>query len=114
MHESGVAQKMVQAVLKAAQDHGAGKVETVYVRLGQLEHISPESLEQHFRHAAKGTGAEHARLVCEEVAGRARCRACGAEFDSDLHPVVCLHCDSRQVELISGLELEVVSIDVPQ
>ncbi|MFQ6131447.1 MAG: hydrogenase maturation nickel metallochaperone HypA [Armatimonadota bacterium] len=114
MHESGVAENMVKAVLKAAREHGADTVEAVHVRLGQIEHISPESLEEHFRHAAEGTGAEGARLICEEVPGRARCRACDAQFDTDLRPVLCPECDSREVELVSGLELEVVGIDVPE
>jgi hydrogenase nickel incorporation protein HypA/HybF len=64
-----------------------------------------------FELVAAGTVAEGARLEIEQPPGRAHCRSCGADFDLP-DPILLCPCGSADVQVISGRELAIVSMEV--
>jgi hydrogenase nickel incorporation protein HypA/HybF len=90
------------------------RVERVTVRVGRLTAVVPDSLRYHFDVLTPGTSLEGAELVIEEIPIRGRCADCVAEFEIDTLSFVCPRCGSGFVELYSGRELEVVSLETAE
>ena len=63
MHETGVIKSLVREVERIAHGYGSARVRTVRVRLGALCPLSEGHLLERFHYEARGTVAEHARLV---------------------------------------------------
>ncbi len=87
-------------------------VSQVTVRVGRLTTVIPASLRYHFDLLAPGTVLEGATLLVEEVPIRGRCSDCAAGFEIETLSFTCPACGSGFVELTSGRELQVVSLDV--
>ena len=67
MHERSVMNDLMNKILTLASEQKAKKVTKVSVRLGALSHMSPSHFKEHFEIAAKGTLAEGAEIVAEEI-----------------------------------------------
>lgn len=111
MHELSLA----GAVVNTVEKHAAGRpVSAVYLRVGRLRQVVPETLEFYFGFVADGTACAGARLVQELVPALLRCRPCGREWEIDLPDFHCGVCGGADVEVVSGQELQVESIDVEE
>jgi hydrogenase nickel incorporation protein HypA/HybF len=111
MHEFSIA----SAVVDTAVRHAAGRrVTVVTVRCGRLRQVVADSLEFAFGILARETLCEGARLEQQVVPARLRCGACGHEFEIDLPVFRCTACASTDVEVLTGEELEVESIEVSE
>lgn len=113
MHELAIAEELLRIVLQELEPWGAGaRVRRVRVRIGQLSGVVPEALRFAFEAIAQGGPAEGASLELEEVPFRVRCGACGAEGAPEGPFLLCPRCGGPQVEVISGRELELASMEV--
>ncbi|GAA3745705.1 hydrogenase maturation nickel metallochaperone HypA [Streptomyces tremellae] len=108
MHELALTQGVVDAVCEAAEGR---HVEAVTVRVGVLTAVVPDAMRFCFDLVTAGTVAEGARLEIDQPAGAARCRACAADFPLD-GPVLLCPCGSADVQVVSGRELQIVSMRV--
>jgi hydrogenase nickel incorporation protein HypA/HybF len=104
MHELAIAQRIVEI---ACERSAGARVLRVVVRVGELAAVSPDALRFCLDEVARDTLAAGARFDLVEVAGRARCRACGGEVELGR----CV-CGGTDVDWISGHELEVVEMEV--
>ena len=108
MHELAITQSIVDAVT----DHtGGAKVAAVQLRVGKLSGVVPDAMRFCFEMVTDGTTLEGARLEIQEPEGRGRCRRCGDDFVLP-DPVLLCPCGSADVELLSGRELSVTSVEV--
>lgn len=112
MHELSIAQALVEQVEKVVLAEGALHANKVMIAVGALSGADPEALRGAFPLVSEGTAAEQAELIIEVVAARVRCSACGSETVAENYFVGCAVCGSREVELISGRELHVQSIEL--
>jgi hydrogenase nickel incorporation protein HypA/HybF len=109
MHEFSIA----SAVVDTAVAHAAGRrVTVVSVRTGRLRQVVPDSLEFAFGILSRETVCEGARLEQEVVPAVLRCTGCAHEFEIDVPVFRCAACAGTDVEVRSGEELEVESIEV--
>jgi hydrogenase nickel incorporation protein HypA/HybF len=108
VHELGLCEAVVDAIERRA---GERPVARVTVRVGLLNHVHPDAFAQSFAIAAMGTIAEDAtaELVLLPISGR--CRGCATEFMTDEVVVVCPRCTSMEVEILSGDELVLETIE---
>lgn len=102
MHELGLAEGLLSAVVGVAGDH---PVTRVRVSVGALQRVVPDSLEFGFRLVAEGTVCEAARLEIVPLPVRVRCAACGVESRSEEEPVGCPACGAGAIEMLSGAEV---------
>lgn len=108
MHEMALTQGVVDAVC----EHAAGRrVHSVKVEVGALCEMAPESMRFYFGLATEGTLADGARLDIEGRPGTAHCNSCGAEFELSELNLSC-RCGSTDVDVLSGREMKILSIDV--
>jgi len=122
LHELAIAQAIVAAAERAAEDR---PVTVVRVRIGRLRQVVPESLPFYFDLAAQlSPQCEGAALEWERVDSLLRCGACGEEWDPAPPPAEdeaglivrfrCPSCESGDHSVVSGDELVVESIDVEE
>jgi hydrogenase nickel incorporation protein HypA/HybF len=111
MHELAIA----ESVLAIVERHAAGRrVVEVQVRVGHLRQVVPSALEFAFELAGRGTVAEGATLVLEQVAAAGRCRACGERTTFAAFPFVCEACGEWDIELTQGQELQVEALELEE
>ncbi len=112
MHELSVTEQLLNVVLEHARKAGAKEVLKVNVVIGDLTGFVNESVQFYFEILSKGTEAEKASLAIVRIPARARCRACGKEFQPDGGGWHCPHCGGLIEEVTAGRELYVESIEV--
>ncbi len=128
MHEYSIACEIWQSVLKAVRAHPASQpaeklqVRSVTVEIGDLNLIEPEQLSFWLEQLAAHEGSPGIKLKLQPLPGRVKCRECGEEGVLEkqeeniwLVPLMlpaCPNCGSRNVEVIGGRELRVVSAEV--
>jgi hydrogenase nickel incorporation protein HypA/HybF len=113
MHEMGIALQIVEiATASLPPDLGAARVAAVNLKIGKLAAVVPESLRFCFDVAVKDTPLAGARLVIEELAVVARCKDCNAKWTIDEPVFTCKTCQSGSLEILSGRELDIESIEV--
>jgi len=112
MHELSIAQALVEQVEAAAANEHALRVVRVVITVGALSGVDPEALRSLFPLVAEGTVTADAELAVEQVAARVRCRACGFESPVEEYFIGCSTCDSKDVELVAGRELNITSIEL--
>ena len=116
MHELSICQGIVETATAALLDlsRPLPPVTTVTVRIGRLTGVVPDSLRYYFDLLAPDTALAGAALVIEEVPIRGCCADCSARFTIDVLCFTCPACGSGFVELLSGRELQVVSLDTAE
>ncbi|MGV0834731.1 hydrogenase maturation nickel metallochaperone HypA/HybF [Mycolicibacterium thermoresistibile] len=108
MHEMALTQSVVDAVC----DHAGGRrVHSVRVEVGALCAVVPDAMTFCFELACAGTAADGARLDLEVRPATAYCRTCGEHFELP-DPIMLCPCGSADVELRTGRELRILSMEV--
>ena len=111
MHEFSVASAVVDTAVRHAQGR---RVLSVRVRCGRLRQVVPDSLEFAFGVLSRDTLCDGAVLEQELVPARLRCGACAREWEIELPVFRCPDCGTAAVDVLSGEELEVDSIEIEQ
>ncbi|MET7606933.1 hydrogenase maturation nickel metallochaperone HypA [Streptomyces avermitilis] len=112
MHEMSIALAVIDQVEQAARQAGdVTAVRSVRLQVGELAGVVPDSLSFCFELACAGTVLEGADLVTEAVPGRARCAPCVREWAVGMPPrLSCPECGGATTDLLSGRELQIVSV----
>jgi hydrogenase nickel incorporation protein HypA/HybF len=83
----------------------------VHLRVGKLSGVLPDAMRFCFDLISDGTTLSGAELLIEEPPGITHCRICGQDATMpDMIPLC--PCGSADVEIISGRELMVTSVEV--
>lgn len=111
MHELSVS----AAVVDTAARHATGRpVTVVRLRVGALRQVVPDSLHFYFGIVSRDTVCEGARLELELIGARLRCSGCETEWSVDVPAFRCPSCGGAAVDVLTGNELEVESIEVEE
>ena len=111
MHEVGIAQAILEHALGAAQSNGITRIAKLQLRIGVFSGVVDDALRFSFEVASQGTKAEGAVLEVDNVPLRVRCIDCGRE--KEIQPILfqCPSCGSRSVNILTGQELSLDSIE---
>lgn len=113
MHEAAIAQNIIEE-LGGRIENGEinGRVRTIYVSVGRLTAVVPDNLCFLFEVLAEDSVLAGASLAIEHIPVRIRCIDCKADVeieDIDFH---CTRCGSANVDIASGRELMIESVEV--
>ena len=121
MHEMPV----TQAMLSMALDHANGRrVTDVYLQVGKMSAIVPDTVEVFFEYLSKGTLAEGAELHFEIVPMEMTCQDCGQQIDLsewiESRPQTIMQrafergcvCGSKNLRVSQGVSFGLSSINV--
>ena len=115
MHEMGIAMEVLRIAQESVPAEMVGvRIQRIHLKVGQLSAVVPESLRFCFEVAAKETIADGAELAIEEIKVNARCKDCMHEWSVDEAVFVCPACDSGNIDLLSGRELNIESIEIEE
>ena len=115
MHEMGIALQIIEISTGAIPPEMRGvAVESVNLKVGKLTAVVPDSLRFCFDVATKDTPLAGAKLNIEQTPIVARCRECGAETTIEEARFVCGECSSGNLDVVSGRELTVTSIEMAE
>lgn len=114
MHEMSIVEALLDTVRQEVGTTELARVQTVRVRLGQLRLVVPETLTFCYAAATRATSLAGSQLEIKEVAARAQCRECGAEFPVEENWFECSRCHALNGTLLAGNELDLVSIELKE
>jgi hydrogenase nickel incorporation protein HypA/HybF len=109
MHELSLTQSMVDAIVERMGD---ARITRVRLEIGKLSGVVVDSIRFCFDLVAAGTAVEGAALEVEEPSGSCRCRDCSERFTVDDPIVLCPRCDGANVEVLSGRDIRIRSVEV--
>lgn len=112
MHELSITEHLLDYCLKEAQKQGAVKIRVIRICVGRLKGIVPECIQVYLDMLSEGTIAEGARIEAHFLPVRVRCRDCGKEGEITPHSLKCPHCGSLRLQLLSGKEFYIKSMEV--
>ena len=112
MHELAITQSMFDLVLEQAKQAEAKKVGKINLVIGEMTGVVGDCVQFYFDFISKGTIAEQAALSFKMIPTTARCRSCGKLFELKEFDWTCPYCQGNSMEIISGKELFVESIEV--
>jgi len=111
MHELAIAENLVNIVKDVAAGEKLSKVTKVTVCFGKMVQVVPDLFETAFRAAVADTVAGDAELDIEVLPLKIRCNTCNTVTGPEDYCFVCSTCGSSDIEIESGRELYVKSIE---
>ena len=114
MHEMGIAIQIMNIVQQSLPPGEPLRVKSINLKVGKLTAIVAPSLKFCMEVITKDTPAEGAELVITEVPVVVACTECGEETEINEPPFACRACGSNKVEILSGREMIVESIEVEE
>ncbi|MFO7709091.1 MAG: hydrogenase maturation nickel metallochaperone HypA [Desulfobacterales bacterium] len=115
MHEMGIALQIIEiATASIPAELVSPKVEKVNLKIGKLAAVVSDSLRFCFDIATRDTPLAGAELAIEETPVVARCKECNTRWTIDEPAFICRDCGSGSLEILSGRELDIVSIEIAQ
>lgn len=124
MHEFSVASAMQQTILKAAAEHGAAKVLSVQMEIGELSFLNPEQVQFWLTELTRDTVADGAEFVIHVGKARIRCCHCHYQgampveedplFHFRLPSLTCPRCASTEVQIEQGREVLIRNMELLQ
>lgn len=114
MHELGICRSLIDVALAAMNERGMARPATALtVEVGRFTSVVPDSLRFYFDVLRSGTLLENAELEIASIPLRTRCRTCLTEREPEQPSLLCPDCGGV-LEIVSGRELRLVSIDIPE
>jgi len=112
MHELGITQSILSIAVEKASEVQASRVTKINLIIGELSGVVNECVEFYFDLLSKDTIAAQASLSFERTPNKLRCRECNTVFSPNDLDWTCPDCHQANVEIISGRECRVESIEV--
>ena len=113
MHEVGIMESALGAVLTEARSRAARRVHRIVLRIGTLSGVDGEALRFAFDAVAQGTMAADAALEIQDVPALAHCPACDVDFAVTAGFIfACPRCGNLSGDIRQGRELELSRIEM--
>ncbi len=114
MHELSIMSNIFDIVIEHAEKNKATKINAVNLKIGVLSDIIPDWAQMYFDMLTKETIAENAKLNIDRVPASYKCRECDhvTNLEEGEWNFFCEKCESADIELLTGRELSVVSIEI--
>ena len=113
MHELSVTNSIVETVLRYAEEHGAKRILTIRLGVGELSDMNEEWIQRYFDRLSNGTLAEEASIRIERIAPGFQCHECKTDFDMKLvDSVRCPSCGGTNCTLERGREFFIEEMEI--
>jgi hydrogenase nickel incorporation protein HypA/HybF len=104
---------IVDLATKEAAKHDASTIEEIELDIGCLSGIEMDSFEFAWKQGVKRTILKSATKKVNRIEGKARCFDCNTHFNMVQLYDGCPNCNSHLAEIISGKELKVKTMVLP-
>ena len=97
MHETAVAESILQTILQQAEQVNAKPVSAI-ISCGQFNALNDECMQFAFETAAGGTDCEGMTLTTKHIPLQAKCKQCQTVFEFDIYAPACKQCQSHEFD----------------
>lgn len=111
MHEIHLAEDLLVKIKEKAKARGLSKVSKIKVKVGEMHTVGADELKFGFEMISKGNIIEGAIFEVEITPLAAKCSKCSKEIKEKTLKLDCPNCGSPHMEIVSGKELLVESIE---
>lgn len=112
MHELSITEHLLDYCIREAERQNASKIRVIRLCIGQLNGLVPDCIQVYLDMLSEGTIAEGARIEAEFPPVKVRCRDCGLAGEITPHHLSCPVCGSLRLEILSGKEFYIKSMEV--
>jgi len=112
MHEYSITESMLSLALEKAGEAKAARITRINLVVGELAGVVGDCVQFYFDAISKNTIASGAELSFEMKPVSLRCRKCEKVFSPINHEWSCPDCHEVGVEIVSGRECYMESIEV--
>jgi len=103
---------MFDLVLEQAEKNSAKRVAKINLVIGELTGVVGDCVQFYLDFLSKGTIVEGATLSVQTVPPKTRCKECAEIFELKEFDWTCPNCQGNSLDIITGRELFVESIEV--
>lgn len=113
MHELSIAQNIIETANKIMIENKANRVLSIEIKIGEISGVIKESLEFYYQILTKDLESfKDSKLIIEETEWKMKCRDCNYEYRPEENSIGCPNCKSLESKIISGKELDLISLEV--
>ena len=112
MHELSVTENILNIATKHAREANASRVTDINIVIGQLSSIVDESVAFYWQIISEDTICADAKLHFNRIPAEFLCNNCKATFKLEHELAPCPHCGSALINVISGEEFYLDSIEI--
>ncbi|MFC1841316.1 hydrogenase maturation nickel metallochaperone HypA [Thermodesulfobacteriota bacterium] len=112
MHEMSIVHNLISIVKEEMVKNNAARLRSVRVNIGEMSGIVPEALRTCFDIVTAKGDMKGALLKIDTLPLVGYCRKCKKDFNVIDYKFLCPECDSTDIDIISGREMNVVEIEV--
>ena len=112
MHELSITQSILSIALEQAEAVKASKISRINLTIGEMTGIVDDCVQFYFELLSKDTIAAEATLSFNRPPTKLRCGNCGTTFLPDNLNWACPNCQEQRIEIVSGRECSITSIEV--
>ena len=114
MHELGVVFHCIKEINAIAAENGIKRISSVTIQIGEVSTVIPYYFEDCWKWAVKKeTALKDAGIVIEKIDAVTHCNGCGQNYPTVAHGKTCPHCGSDDTFLVTGNEIMIKEIQVP-
>jgi hydrogenase nickel incorporation protein HypA/HybF len=112
MHELSLAQSIIEIVDDILSEENHNELKEVVVDIGELIAVVPESLQFCYAVLIEQTAYRESKLTINILPIEAECKTCHHQVKIDKFNFRCPQCNSQELEIIQGNELNVRYLEV--
>lgn len=112
MHELSLAQNIVESIKENVEEHNLSMVREVKMEIGAASGVVSDALIFAFNTIVKDSPLASAYMVAELVPFVVHCNDCQIDTTNETGFMVCGHCGSGSVTVVSGTELVLKQIEL--
>ena len=112
MHEMSIAQSIIDIVNDTLKENEKELLREIVVDIGELVAVVPDSLQFCYETIVNGTIYEKAELTINIIPLKINCNSCKVESKIEKYSFICPECDSTNINVISGEELNIRYLEV--
>ncbi|OGU12098.1 MAG: hydrogenase maturation nickel metallochaperone HypA [Ignavibacteria bacterium GWB2_35_12] len=112
MHEVSIAQEIIEIVKSYLPKNNHVSVKSVKVEVGEFSNILPEALSFGFEVRTENSELKGAELIISKIPLTVKCKDCGYISTLEEPFFFCNSCESANVEILTGTELNVIEIEL--
>ena len=112
MHELAITQQILDLAQHHANEAGAHRVTALHLEIGALSTIIDDSVQFYWDVISQGNVCEGAKLIFHRIPAKLHCQACKQDYTLEYELTACPRCQGIRVNIVSGEQFQLKSIDV--
>ena len=115
MHELQVTERILDIVVRHAEENSVQKVLSIQLRIGEMSDLENEWIQKYFDYLSKDTIADGAKLKIEKTPVVMQCDECAHSFEINIKEqkeIQCPECNNKKCSLVSGREYYIKDMEV--